>query len=165
VQAAVEGAQTLKDGESRIVPIQPALAHVIASWRKIEGGEGLVVKPLRQGGRRFLDDHTMGKFLRDVVKELRLEMKCSCCGTAAAWYEYTRHGYACHFIMAGGSHRGAVSDDGGHSTTAITEQALRSPPARILHVDGSESPTADFGSDSVQNGYQNGYRQGFGEGK
>ena len=33
-------------------------------------------------------------FMRDVVKELNLDMKCSCCGTAAAWYEYTRQEYA-----------------------------------------------------------------------
>jgi integrase len=149
VQAGAEGAQTLKDGESRVVPIQPSLAPVLASWRKIEGGEGLVVKPLRQGGRRFLDDHTMGKFLRDVVKELQLEMKCSCCETAAAWYEYTRHGYACHFIMAGGSIE-ELSRTMGHSTTAITEKHYVHLRPGYYTISARNRLTADFGSDSVQ---------------
>ncbi len=149
MQAGVEGAQTLKDGESRIVPIQPSLAPVLASWRKIEGGEGVVVKPLRQGGRRFLDDHTMGKFLREVVKELHLEMKCSCCGTAAAWYEYTRPGYACHFIMAGGSIE-ELSRTMGHSTTAITEKHYVHLRPGYYTLTARNRITADFGSDSVQ---------------
>jgi integrase len=67
-----DGTQVLKDGESRVVPIQPSLASLLASWREIDGGKGLVVKPLRQGSRRFLDDHTMSAFLRDVLIELKL---------------------------------------------------------------------------------------------
>src|SRR5262249_54874094 len=101
VQVSVDG--DLKDGEARIVPIQPSLGPILLAGRNAGGGEGLVCKPLRQGGRKFLDDHTMGKFLRDVVKELGLEMACKCCNTPAAWYEYTRHTYGSQIIMAGGS--------------------------------------------------------------
>jgi hypothetical protein len=98
----------------------------------------------------------MGKFLRDVVKELHLEMKCSCCGTAAAWYEYARHGYPCQFIMAGGSIEElfrTMGHDGDHG------EALRPPPARVLHVDGSKPLHSGL---SVRFG-ANGYRAGFGE--
>ena len=108
-----------------------------------------MVKLLRRGERRFLDDHTMGKFLRDVVKELHLEMNCSCCGTAAAWYEYTRHGYACHFIMAGGSIE-ELSRTMGHSTTAITEKHYVHLRPGYYTLTARNRLTADFGSDSVK---------------
>jgi hypothetical protein len=87
--------------------------------------------------------------LRDVVKELHLEMKCSCCGTAAAWYEYMRHGYACHFIMAGGSIE-ELSRTMRHSTTAITEKHYVHLRPGSYTFPARNRFTADFGSDSVQ---------------
>jgi integrase len=118
IQAGPEGPRALKDRESRFVPIQPALAAILV---KLPSREGLVCPPLRGGSRRFLDDHTMGLYLREVVGALGLAMSCKCCGTAAAWYEYTRHSYGCHFIMAGGTMED-LSRTMGHSTTAVTEK-------------------------------------------
>jgi integrase len=118
VQAGVNGPRRLKDRETRFVPIQPSLADILV---KLEAREGLVCPPIRGGSRLFLDDHTMGKFIREVTDALGLAMSCSCCKTRAAWYEYTRHGYGCHFILAGGSMED-LSRTMGHSTIAVTEK-------------------------------------------
>ena len=144
VQAGIEGPRTLKDGESRVLPIQPALAPLLAAWREIDGGRGLVCKPLRQGGRRFLDDHTMGKFLREVVAQLGLGAVCSCCQTPAAWYEFTRHTYASQYVMAGGSIED-LSRTMGHSTTTITEKHYVHLRPGYYTVSARNRLTANFG--------------------
>ncbi len=66
-----DGTQVLKDGESRIVPIQPSLASILATWRDLDGGRGLIAKPIKKGSRRFLDDHTMNDYLREVLGPAR----------------------------------------------------------------------------------------------
>ena len=110
-----------------------------------------MLKPLRRGTRRYLDYYTMGAYLREVVApdKLNLEMKCSCCGTPAAWYEYTRHTYACHFVMGGGTIE-ELSRTMGHSSTAITE-AHYVHLATDYYTSGARNcMTADFGTESVQ---------------
>lgn len=89
----------------------------------------------------------MGKFLRDVVKELHLEMKCSCCGTAAAWYEYTWHGYAVS-LDHGRREYQELSRTMGHSTTAITEKHY--VHLRPGYYTLTAHVAADFGADPVQ---------------
>jgi hypothetical protein len=63
----------------------------------------------------------MGEYIREVVKDLELGMACSCCQNPATWYEYTRHTYACQYMLAGGTIED-LSRTLGHSSTAITEK-------------------------------------------
>src|SRR6185295_2248892 len=46
-----DGTQVLKDGESRVVPVQPSLSSILVDWQKSTKGKGLVCPPIRQGGR------------------------------------------------------------------------------------------------------------------
>ena len=109
----------------------------------------LVSCPCARSGRRFLDDHTMGKFLRDVSKDLGLVMACKCCSTPAAWYEYTRHTYGCQMIMAGGAMED-LARTMGHSTTAITEKHYVHLRPAYYRVSARNLLTADFAPESGQ---------------
>jgi integrase len=137
-----EGTSVLKDGESRIVPIQPALAPVLNAWRIVTGPSGLVCPPLRRGKRRFLDDHTMSKFLRDVLDDLSLAKP------DLRWYECTRHTMASQYVIAGGSLE-TLQRIMGHSTVLVTERYAHLRPGHYSIADRNRLE-ADFGSDSVQ---------------
>ena len=141
--ADVEGWRVSGSADTTVPGPSPC---VLAQDRRRGGVGGQAAAP----GREALPGRLhYGKFLRDVVKELHLEMKCSCCGAAVAWYEYTRHGYACHFIMAGGSIE-ELSRTTGHSTTAITQKHYVHLRPGYYTVSARNRLTADFGSDSVQ---------------
>jgi len=131
-----DGTQQLKDGESRVVPIQPSLASVLLAWQEFAGAEGLVCPPLRAGRRRFLDDHTMNAYLRDVLKELKLAKD------GLSWYEATRHTMASHFVMAGGSLE-TLQRILGHSTVLVTERYAHLRPGYFTIADRNRL-TADF---------------------
>ena len=135
---AADGTQVLKDGESRVVPIQPSLAGVLALWEETEGDQGLVCKPIRQGKRRFLDDHTMSSYLRDVLSELKLAKP------GLGWYECTRHTMASHFVMSGGSLE-TLRRILGHSTVLVTERYSHLRPGDFNIADRNRL-TADFGT-------------------
>ena len=145
VQVGPDGPRQLKDGESRLLPIQPSLAPVLDAWARSEGQTGLVCKPIRGGARKFLDDHTMGKYLAEQLKVLGLAAACSCCGVAGAWYEFTRHTYGSQFIMAGGSME-ELSRSLGHSTIAITQAHYVHLRPGYYSITGRNRITADFGA-------------------
>jgi integrase len=127
-----DGTQVLKDGESRVVPIQPSLAALLASWREVDGGKGLVFKPLRQGSRRFLDDHTMSAYLRDVLVDLKLARD------GLGWYESTgahdgvAMGVGYWFAGDAPAHPGAFHRPG--------DRALQPPPPGSLQRRRPEPP-------------------------
>jgi integrase len=137
-----DGTQVLKDGESRVVPIQPSLATVLNAWREADGGQGLVCKPIRKGSRLFLDDHTMGRYLRDVLADLKLSKD------GLGWYEATRHTMASHFVMSGGSLE-TLQRILGHSTVLVTERYAHLRPGHFNVADRNRL-TADFGLGKVQ---------------
>ena len=128
----------LKDGESRVVPIQPSLAGVLAIWRETGRGSGTGLPPIRQGKRRFLDDHTMSSYLRDVLTDLKLAKP------GLGWYECTRHTMASHFVMTGGSLE-TLRRILGHSTVLVTERYSHLRPGDF-HIADRNRLTADFGT-------------------
>ncbi len=132
----------LKDDEGRIVPITSALLPVLTDWKLKTGGSGLLFRPKfgLRGGRpgrppRFIRGHTLRHQLTDVLETLKLERE------GLDWYSCTRHSYASHFVLAGGSIE-HLSKLLGHSSTAVTERyshlradLFREEDVDRLHVD------------------------------
>jgi integrase len=102
----------LKDDESRVVLIQDALLAVLTPWRAKSGGEGPVVLPMRADGRR-LDEHTVGRYLREALRRLKLPR--------ITWYQATRHTFASQWVLGGGSIE-KLRVMMGHSTVQVTER-------------------------------------------
>jgi integrase len=88
--------QPTKDKDTRIVPILDPLFPILAGWKARSGGEGLVVPPLRKDGGH-IDRKTPGKYLKAALDGLNLSRP------GLGWYECTRHTFASHWVMAGGS--------------------------------------------------------------
>jgi len=78
---------SLKDKDSRVVPILNALAPLLAEWKLKTGGTSLLCPPLRCDGRK-IDKGTRGKTMREALAALRLERN------GLGWYEATRHTFA-----------------------------------------------------------------------
>jgi integrase len=132
-----DGTQVLKDGESRVLPVQPSLASILVDWKKSTSGKGLVCPPIRQGGRRFLDDHTMSTYLREVLADLKLAKP------GLGWYEATRHTMASQYIISSGSLE-TLQRMLGHSTVLVTERYAHLRPGHFNLADRNRI-TIDFG--------------------
>ena len=90
----------LKDDESRVVPLGDSLFPVLRDYRLRTGGTGLLFRAAGRGGRpgrpaTFLGSHQLWKKLREAM------MACSL--PPLSWYSVTRHTFASHFVMGGGS--------------------------------------------------------------
>lgn len=125
-----------------MVPIQPSLASILSAWREIDGGEGLVLKPLRKGGNRFLDDHTMSAYLREVLTDLKLAKE------GLGWYESTRHTMASHWVISASSLE-TLQRILDHSTVLVTERYTHLRPG-YFNVSDRNRLTADFSTGSGQ---------------
>jgi len=127
---SADGTAMLKDRDSRVVPIQPGLAPILFTRRSefTSAPAGLVCPPLRKGSRRFLDDHTMGAYLREVLQALGLARP------GLGWYECTRHTMASQYVMAGGALE-TLQRILGHSTVLVTERYAHLRPGHYSIAD------------------------------
>ena len=116
------GVSTLKDGESRFVPISDALYEVLAN-ALIEVGS-LVCQPA--GHSEFLSDHLIGKLIAAALAELELP--------AMRWYEATRHTFASQWVMEGGSLE-TLREMMGHDSVTTTERYAHLIPGRFTDAD------------------------------
>jgi integrase len=123
----------LKDDESRIVPIQSALAPLLAARMLEVGSRGLLFPTTqRRGGGRarrpptFIQPHTVGKVWKAARTAVRLP--------PLTWYQATRHTGASHWVMTGGN-LGTLSAILGHSTTWVTEHYAHLVPGRFSAED------------------------------
>lgn len=109
-------ARTLKDKESRIVPVLDALLPVLTRWKLERGGEGdaVVIPPLRADGE-YIAKSTPGKYLRATLAELGLQRP------GLGWYEATRHTFASQWVMSGGSIE-KLKEILGHHSVVVTER-------------------------------------------
>jgi integrase len=123
----------LKDDESRIVPIQSALAPLLAARMLEVGSRGLLFPTTQQrgGGRArrpptFIQPHTVGKAWKAARTEAGIP--------PLTWYQATRHTGASHWVMTGGN-LGTLSAILGHSTTWVTEHYAHLVPGRFSEAD------------------------------
>jgi integrase len=107
---------TLKDKEGRTVPVMDELGPLLATWRLELGGKGLVCPPgPRTRGRGTMYRGTPNLALTPVLGALGLERP------GLDWYGATRHTFASHFVLRGGSLE-QLSKILGHSSIAMTER-------------------------------------------
>ena len=123
VRESVKG--RLKDHESRVVLILDGLHAVLAAWKLQTGGKGTVVPPMRSDGK-FCDGHTVGKYLRKAVTSLHLPK--------VTWYQATRHTFASHWVLSGGSIE-KLKEMLGHCSVIVTERYAHLKPELFAQRD------------------------------
>lgn len=129
-----------KGGRSRTVTISDELHPVLSAWHLRSGGRGLVIPPRRRGAKvRFLSEKAMNKALAPVLAELGLP--------AVTWYQATRHTFASHFVLQGGSLE-KLAAILGHSTLAVTERYAHLRPERLADED-TRRAQVDLGPGAV----------------
>jgi integrase len=111
-----------KDGESRGVPILDGLFPVLEAWRLKTGGKGLVVPPMRKGAAH-LSRNSLSEGLREALKVVKYAPTAWTPGDPGAltWYRATRHTFASHWVLAGGS-LATLACILGHASVTITER-------------------------------------------
>lgn len=110
----------LEDKDCRVVPILDPLLPILSGWKLKTGGEGLVLPPLRCDGRKIAKA-TPCNFLRPVLRALGLARP------GPGWYEATRHSFASHWVMSGGSIE-KLEEILGHYSVVMTERYARFKP-------------------------------------
>jgi integrase len=133
VSESVKGG--VKDKEPRVVPIQDALLPVLKVWKVKSGGTGLVIPPLREDGEH-VDKSTPASKLRAALVPLELPPL-----EPKPWYQATRHTFASHWAMAGGSLR-ELQSILGHASITETERYAHLVPGYF-----SEGARSTFGVD------------------
>lgn len=104
----------LKDGDSRVVPILDTLQPVLSKWKLRAGTEARVIPPMRRDGQH-INKGTPGKYLRAALKALGLQRE------GLGWYEATRHSFASHWVLGGGSIE-KLKELLGHYSVVMTER-------------------------------------------
>ena len=128
--ATVNQLQTeLKDDESRVVPLQKPLLPILSAWKLRTGGEGLLFKPTcsTRGGRpdrppTFMRQHTLRRHLALALASCELSRHSS-----LTWYQATRHSFASHWVLSGGSLE-KLANVMGHSSVVVTERYAHLKP-------------------------------------
>jgi integrase len=133
VSESVKGG--VKDKEPRLVPIQDSLLPVLKAWKVKSGGSGLVIPPLREDGEH-VDKSTPASKLRPVLSRLGLPPL-----EPKPWYQATRHTFASHWAMAGGSLR-ELQTILGHASITETERYAHLVPGYF-----SDGARSTFGVD------------------
>jgi integrase len=112
VRESVTG--STKDKDSRAVPILDSLRPLLQAWHLKTGGTGLLCPPLRCDGSK-IDKGTRGAALREVLQRLDLQRP------GLGWYECTRHTFASHWVMGGGTLE-ELKEILGHYSIVMTER-------------------------------------------
>lgn len=101
-----------KSGKSRIVPILDALYPILTEWRaRATDLTGRVVPPLRAEGEH-LAPHTLGTAFAAALAPL---------GLSLTFYQATRHTFASHWVMQGGTLE-MLKEILGHASITTTER-------------------------------------------
>jgi integrase len=116
-----------KSGRSRALTISPELHGTLIPWRLRHPGNGLVLPPRRRGVKiRFMSERAMNDALRPILVKLGLP--------PLTWYEATRHTFASHFVLRGGSLE-KLAAILGHSTVTVTERYAHLRPDALSDED------------------------------
>jgi integrase len=84
----------LKDNESRIAPINDSLLQVLREWLLMARPGDLMFAPAKGVGR-FVTLHTLHRHLKVTL--------AACSLPSMTWYQATRHTFASHYVMDGGT--------------------------------------------------------------
>jgi integrase len=131
VRLQVQGGRlvSLKDDESRVVPIQRALLPILSTWKLRSGGEGSLFKPTcsNRGGRpsrppTFMRQHTLRRHLALALAGCQPSRP-----STLTWYQATRHTFASHWVLSGGSLE-KLAKVMGHSSIVVTERYAHLKP-------------------------------------
>lgn len=114
------GVTTLKDDDSRLVPISDSLFAILENYHP---RVGLVCLPTREG---FLRAHLMGQLLAQALAELEI--------APMIWYQATRHTFASQWVLHGGTLE-TLQDMMGHSSVVVTERYAHLIPGRFSDAD------------------------------
>ena len=111
-----------KDKDARVVPILDGLLPVLQGWKLETGGKGLVVPPVQKGAGHISRD-VLWDELRAALKGLGFPDAAWTPGTdrTLTWYCATRHTFASHWVLAGGS-LATLARILGHASVTITER-------------------------------------------
>lgn len=140
-----------KDKDPRPVPILDDLLPVLKAWKVESGGRGLVIPPLRADGEH-VDKRTPAERVRAALVKLELPPL-----EPKPWYQATRHTFASHWAMAGGSLR-ELQGILGHASITETERYAHLAPGYFsdgaratVRVDltTSAAPVARIGQSSA----------------
>jgi integrase len=116
VQESMTG--PLKDDESRVVPIVAGLASVLTAWRDKQPDADLVIPPMSSRGFHMRQS-TLWTHLEKALRDLKLPK--------LSFYQATRHTFASHWVLTGGSIE-RLRDIMGHSSVAVTERYAHLKP-------------------------------------
>lgn len=119
VSESVKG-QT-KDRETRVVPLQDALAPILRAWKLKSGGAGLVIPPMRSDGEH-VDKATPAGHVRAALAQLGLPPL-----EPKPFYQAGRHTFASHWVMGGGDIR-ELQRILGHASITDTERYAHLAP-------------------------------------
>jgi integrase len=110
----------LKDHPSRFSPIYETLLAIREEWLLVQGGgRAMFPPPVSTEGRKpgspptYIREHTLARHLRKALRAANLD-------DALTWYQCTRHTFASHRVMDGGSIR-KLSENLGHESIETTE--------------------------------------------
>lgn len=138
-QAAKDGIRELKSKRPRMVPVLDALRPLLAGWHVASGGKGYVC-PGRRG--RPLYRGTPNRELGEVLVALKLARP------GLDWYACTRHTFASHWVIGGGTLE-ELQVILGHSSMAITQRYSHLRPD-LFRADRSGILGSGWGSGKVR---------------
>jgi len=118
----------LKDNESRLAPIDDSLLRVLREWLLLAPSGDLLFMPTKGRGRH-MRPHTLHRHLKRAVAACRLP--------PMTWYQATRHTFASHYVMDGGTIE-KLSMILGHSSIVTTQ--------RYAHMVPGQFDRRDFGA-------------------
>jgi len=130
----------LKDDEPRTVPILDALLPVLEAHLARGAGQGQLFQPDRPGRRagkngtrsRFMLPRTLHNALRSALRACKLPVKMT-------WYEATKHTFASHWVIGGGSME-RLALILGHSSTEVTRRYAHLLPEHLGAQDRARLP-------------------------
>jgi integrase len=123
----------VKDDQSRVVPIVETLVPLLAGWKQLCERDDLCFPPdPRRGGQhgvppRYRRLHTLHKHLRRALAACALPQSLT-------WYQCTRHTFASHWVLDGGSLE-TLRQILGHSTVLVTERYAHLKPDLFAAAD------------------------------
>jgi integrase len=149
----------VKDDEARTVLIGDDLYPLLAAYKLKTGGQGRLFAPDRPGRRagrngapsRYMRINTLHNALRvalDAVKPA---------GNPEKWYHCTRHTFASHWVMAGGSLE-KLAHILGHSSTEVTKRYAHLRPDAFTDEDRARVRLPKSEGAEAENGQPTGSR-------